>query len=143
MLLVDQHAAHERVTLHRMRQDASERLGAAQRLLTPQIVEMSPAKAALLEQHLDVLTSLHVEVEPYGGGSFAVRAVPPALGKVDIARLLEDIAQELADGVWREVRLPHVHACGTGHERQVGAVVHDKQGICRPGDLPQQVAAFE
>ncbi len=98
MVVVDQHAAHERVTLHRMRQDASERLGAAQGLLTPQIVEMSPAKAALLEQHLDVLTSLHVEVEPYGGGSFAVRAVPPALGKVDIARLLEDIAQELADG---------------------------------------------
>ena len=98
MVVVDQHAAHERVTLHRMRQDASERLGAAQRLLTPQIVEMSPAKAALLEQHLDVLTSLHVEVEPYGGGSFAVRAVPPSLGKVDIARLLEDIAQELADG---------------------------------------------
>jgi DNA mismatch repair protein MutL len=98
MVVVDQHAAHERVTLHRMRQDVSERLGAAQRLLTPQIVEMSPAKAALLEQHLDVLTSLHVEVEPYGGGSFAVRAVPPSLGKVDIARLLEDIAQELADG---------------------------------------------
>ncbi len=98
MVVVDQHAAHERVTLHRMRQDASERLGAAQRLLTPQIVEMSPARATLLEQHLDVLTRLHVEVEPYGGGSFAVRAVPPALGKVDIARLLEDIAQELADG---------------------------------------------
>ena len=98
MVLIDQHAAHERVTLHRLQQDAAKRLGAAQRLLTPQVIELPLAKAALLEEHLDVLGRLQVEVEPYGGGSFAVRGVPPAMEKVDIARLLEDIADELAEG---------------------------------------------
>ncbi|MEE2752134.1 MAG: DNA mismatch repair endonuclease MutL [Myxococcota bacterium] len=98
MVLIDQHAAHERVTLHRLQQDAAQRLGAPQRLLTPVVIELPLAKAALLEEHLDVLERLQVEVEPYGGGSFAVRGVPPAMGKVDIARLLEDIADELAEG---------------------------------------------
>jgi len=98
MVLIDQHAAHERVTLHRLQQDAAARLGGTQRLLTPQVIELPLSKAALLEEHLEVLSELQVEVEPYGGGSFAVRGVPAAMGKVDIARLLEDIADELAEG---------------------------------------------
>lgn len=98
MILVDQHAAHERVMLHHLMKHAREHLGGAQRLLTATVVDLPLHKAKLLEENLEVLAELQFEVEPYGGGSFAVRAVPPLLAKVDIEKLLHDVADGLAVG---------------------------------------------
>ncbi|MBK9648521.1 MAG: DNA mismatch repair endonuclease MutL [Deltaproteobacteria bacterium] len=98
LVILDQHAAHERVTLYRLQQHTRERLGAAQRLLTPVIVELPLSRAAVLETHLDALRSLNLEVEPYGGASFAISAVPPGLASADLARLLRDLADELVEG---------------------------------------------
>lgn len=98
MILIDQHAAHERVMLHHLMKHAREHLGGAQRLLTATVVDLPLHKAKLLEENLEVLAELQFEVEPYGGGSFAVRAVPPLLAKVDIEKLLHDVADGLAVG---------------------------------------------
>jgi DNA mismatch repair protein MutL len=98
MILIDQHAAHERIMLHHLMQNAQEHLGGAQRLLTATVVDMPLHKAQLLEDNLGVLAELQFEVEPYGGGAFAVRAVPPLLAKVDIEKLLHDVADGLAVG---------------------------------------------
>jgi DNA mismatch repair protein MutL len=98
MILIDQHAAHERVMLHHLMKHAREHLGGAQRLLTAMVVDLPLHKAKLLEENLEVLAELQFEVEPYGGGSFAVRAVPPLLAKVDIEKLLHDVADGLAVG---------------------------------------------
>jgi DNA mismatch repair protein MutL len=98
MILIDQHAAHERVMLHHLMRHAKEHLGGAQRLLTATVVDMPLHKAKLLEENLGVLAELQFEVEPYGGGAFAVRAVPPLLAKVDIEKLLHDVADGLAVG---------------------------------------------
>jgi DNA mismatch repair protein MutL len=98
LVILDQHAAHERVTLYRLQQHTRERLGAAQRLLTPVIVELPLSRAAVLEAHLDELRALNLEVEPYGGASFAISAVPPGLASADLARLLRDLADELVEG---------------------------------------------
>ena len=98
LVIIDQHAAHERVTLYRLQQHTRERLGAAQRLLTPVIVELPLARAAALEPQLDALRALNLEVEPYGGASFAISAVPPGLASADLTRLLRDLADELAEG---------------------------------------------
>jgi len=98
MILIDQHAAHERVMLHHLMQSAKEHLGGAQRLLTAAVVDMPLHKAKILEDHLEVLEELQFEVEPYGGGAFAVRAVPPLLAKVEIEKLLHDVADSLAQG---------------------------------------------
>lgn len=98
MILIDQHAAHERVMLHQLMRHAKEHLGGAQRLLTAMVVDMPLHKAKLLEDNLGVLAELQFEVEPYGGGAFAVRAVPPLLAKVDIEKLLHDVADGLAVG---------------------------------------------
>jgi len=98
LILVDQHAAHERVMLHHLMKNAREHLGGAQQLLTATVIDMPLHKAKLLEEHLDVLAELQFEVEPYGGGAFAVRGVPPLLAKVEVEKLLHDVADSLAVG---------------------------------------------
>jgi len=98
LVLIDQHAAHERVQLHRLQADADARMGVSQRLLTPILVELAPARASVLAENLDVLADLKLEVEPFDAGTFAVRAVPRSLEKVDLVRLITDIANDLAEG---------------------------------------------
>ncbi|MCB9797565.1 MAG: DNA mismatch repair protein MutL, partial [Alphaproteobacteria bacterium] len=98
LIIIDQHAAHERVTLYRLQQQARERLGGAQRLLTPVIVELSAARAELLAERLELLADLNLEVAPYGGSAFAIHAVPPGLAKADLPALVRDVADELAEG---------------------------------------------
>ena len=67
-------------------------------MLTATVVDMPLHKAKILEDNLEVLEELQFEVEPYGGGAFAVRAVPPLLAKVEIDKLLHDVADSLAEG---------------------------------------------
>lgn len=98
LVIIDQHAAHERVTLQRLLTDAAEHLGAGQRLLTPPLVELSPARARALEPNLDVLARYGLEVEPFGGASFVVKQLPGALAGADIGPLIEDVADDLAEG---------------------------------------------
>jgi DNA mismatch repair protein MutL len=98
LVLVDQHAAHERITLHRLQSDRDARIGGAQRLLTPVRVELPRARAEILREHLDLLAELHLEVEPFGPSAFAVTGVPAMFGNADLAALLADLADELATG---------------------------------------------
>ena len=98
LVIIDQHAAHERVTLHRLSRDFKERLGGAQRLLTPLIVELPLARAAALASNLEVLARVNLEVEEYGNGAFAVKAVPPGLREADVPALIRDVADDLAAG---------------------------------------------
>jgi len=98
LVIIDQHAAAERVTLYRLQQQRSERLGSAQRLLTPVIVDLAPGRAQALGTELSALQEVGLEVEDYGGGSFAVLAVPPGLKDQDLPGLLGDVADDLAQG---------------------------------------------
>jgi len=98
LVIIDQHAAHERVTLHRLLQAEQEHLGGGQRLLTPPVVELSPSRARALEPHTDVLSQYGLEVEPFGGDSFVVKQLPGALAGADVASLVQDVADDLAEG---------------------------------------------
>jgi DNA mismatch repair protein MutL len=96
-VLVDQHAAHERLVYERMK--AALGNGGVQRqgLLLPEIVELDPAAAERLVQRGDELAELGLVVEPFGPGAVAVRAVPALLGGADAAALVRDLADELAE----------------------------------------------
>ncbi|MBW1881797.1 MAG: hypothetical protein JRJ84_25860 [Deltaproteobacteria bacterium] len=97
LVVIDQHAAHERILLDRLLRDRKQRLGSAQRLLTPAVVDLPRGQAELLRGHLALLDELHLEVEPFGPASFAVKAVPALLEHLDVPQLLRDVAGELAD----------------------------------------------
>ncbi len=97
MVIVDQHAAHERLVYEKLKRQMAENGVASQALLIPEIVEMSEAEAARLLEMADDLVRLGLAIEPFGGGAVAVRATPAILGQVDAGALLRDILDELAD----------------------------------------------
>jgi DNA mismatch repair protein MutL len=97
LVVIDQHAAHERVTFERLRHAYADGGVTRQRLLVPVVVDVGAQAAPLLREHLAALESLGVELEPFGGSSFAVRALPALLGDVDPATLVRDLAEELTE----------------------------------------------
>ena len=96
IVLVDQHAAHERLVYERLKRQLAASGIARQGLLIPEIVELG-ADAARLLDHAGELGTLGLVVEPFGPGAVAVREVPALLGHADPARLLRDVADEIAD----------------------------------------------
>jgi len=104
LLIIDQHAAHERVTFERLRHAYAAGGVARQRLLVPAVVDVGAQAAPLVSDRLADLEHLGFELEPFGGGSFAVRAVPALLGDGDPEALVRDLAEELSE-VGRSRRL--------------------------------------
>ncbi|MBC7155123.1 MAG: DNA mismatch repair endonuclease MutL [Rhodobacteraceae bacterium] len=97
VVIVDQHAAHERLVYERLKRQMAENGVAAQALLVPEIVEMSPTDAAHLLARADDLSRLGLSIEGFGAGAVAVRETPAVLGPVDAAALLRDVLDELMD----------------------------------------------
>lgn len=98
IVIIDQHAAHERVTLHRLQQTALEGNRGGQRLLQPVLVEVPAGRAEALEAHLSLLEDFGLEVAPFGDRTFAVKQVPSELRGADPTRIVLDLADDLADG---------------------------------------------
>ena len=97
MVIVDQHAAHERLVYERLKRQMAENGVAAQALLIPEIVELSDGDCARLLTVAEELQRFGLTVEPFGGGAVAVRETPAILGEVDAKALVLDILDELAD----------------------------------------------
>jgi DNA mismatch repair protein MutL len=97
LVIVDQHAAHERLVLERMRAAREDGAVARQALLIPEVVELDEPDCDRLEGAADELAAMGLELERFGPGSMIVRAVPAALGKTDPAALLADLASEIAE----------------------------------------------
>jgi DNA mismatch repair protein MutL len=97
LVVVDQHASHERLLFHRLREAFRARAVPVQPFLLPQVVTVPPAAARALEGALEDLRRLGLDVEPFGGDSFAVKGAPAALGGVDLSALLVDLATQVAE----------------------------------------------
>ena len=97
LVLVDQHAAHERLVYERMKAQMAEGGVARQTLLVPEVVELDPAEAERVADRAGELAELGLVVEPFGAGAVLVREVPALLGQVDAAGLIRDIADDLAE----------------------------------------------
>ncbi|MGN6057385.1 MAG: DNA mismatch repair endonuclease MutL [Sphingomicrobium sp.] len=97
LVIVDQHAAHERLVLERMR--AAREGGAVPRqaLLIPEVVELDEPDCDRLESAAPELAALGLDLERFGPTAMLVRSVPAALGKTDAAALLADLASEIAE----------------------------------------------
>jgi DNA mismatch repair protein MutL len=97
VILVDMHAAHERIVYERLKRAMAESGVARQALLVPDIVTLGAEDAERLLDRSDELAELGLCIEPFGHGTLAVRETPAILGACDSAGLLRDLADELAD----------------------------------------------
>lgn len=97
IVIVDQHAAHERLVYERLKRQLAETGVKAQALLIPEIVELSPIDAARLLEAAPALAAIGLGIEPFGGAAVAIRETPAVLGPVNGAALVRDILDELAD----------------------------------------------
>jgi DNA mismatch repair protein MutL len=97
LVIVDQHAAHERLVLERMRSAREGGAVARQALLIPEVVELDEPDCDRLEGAAQELAGMGLEVERFGPTTMLVRAVPAALGTTDVGGLLADLAGEIAE----------------------------------------------
>jgi DNA mismatch repair protein MutL len=114
IVLVDQHAAHERLVYERMKEQLARHGVARQSLLLPEIVELDPALATRLATRAEELAEFGLVLEPFGQGAVIVREVPALVPGLDVKALVRDLADELAewgDALALKERIEHV--CGT------------------------------
>ena len=97
IVIVDQHAAHERLVYERLKRQRDETGIKAQALLIPEIIELGADDAARLLAFADDLAALGLTIEPFGGHAIAVRETPAILGNVSARALVQDVLDELAD----------------------------------------------
>ncbi len=97
VVIVDQHAAHERLVYERMKAEMAAGGVVRQALLLPQVVELDPVEADRVCARTDELAALGLTLEPFGPGAVLVRETPALLGDTDAAALVRDIADDLAE----------------------------------------------
>ncbi len=114
IVIVDQHAAHERLVYERMKKALAETGVARQMLLLPEVVDLDQTGADRLGARAEELADLGLVLEKFGDGAVIVREVPAMLGKTDIQGLVRDLADDLAEideALTLREKLEHV--CGT------------------------------
>ncbi|HWP91902.1 MAG TPA: DNA mismatch repair endonuclease MutL [Thermodesulfobacteriota bacterium] len=97
MILIDQHAAHERVNYERLKNAYLKRKGLEnQELLIPLTIDLSPQEEMVLSKHKEDLESLGIKLEEFGNGSFVVRSIPSILKNADVEGIMKDVIGELS-----------------------------------------------
>jgi DNA mismatch repair protein MutL len=97
IVIVDQHAAHERLVYERMKAMLSNGGVRRQALLIPEVVELDPSEAEAIAARAEELGQLGLVIEPFGPGAILVRETPALLGHIDAAGLLRDLADDVAE----------------------------------------------
>ena len=98
LVLIDQHAAHERIFFERLKQSRGDRPSGAQKLLVPETLELNFREAEILEQTLADLKALGLEIEPFGKNTFVIKAVPALLSGQDPKPVVREIVEKMAGG---------------------------------------------
>ena len=97
LVIVDQHAAHERLVYERMKAQMAEGAVTRQALLTPEVVDLDPAEAERVASRAEELAEMGLIVEAFGAGAVLVRETPAMLGDTDVQGLIRDIADDLSE----------------------------------------------
>lgn len=96
LVLLDQHAAHERIILEKLKKASAKKV-ISQSLLMPEIVNVTPGQIALFKEYLDFFQELGLEIEIFGRDAIAVKALPATLSQVKISEMILDIADQLSE----------------------------------------------
>ena len=95
-LLIDQHAAHERIIFEKLKKSSEQKI-VSQSLLLPEIVSLNSSQIALLADYLDFLREIGMEIEIFGRDAVVVKALPAILPQIQSREIIADIADQLAD----------------------------------------------
>ena len=98
LLMIDQHAAHEKVNYERLMKQFREKTIVSQTLMPPVIVSLSGQEESVLKEHLDVFLSLGFEIEDFGGSEYALRSVPVDLYGCNEQEMFLEVLDQLAEG---------------------------------------------
>lgn len=98
LVVMDQHAAHERILFEKIRSDARKRAGFQQALLVPEVLSLSPAEYEQFIQSRDILTDAGIDMEPFGGHSLVLKTVPAPLANLSPKQFLPDLVGEVLAG---------------------------------------------
>jgi DNA mismatch repair protein MutL len=101
MLLVDQHAAHERVTFEKLRAQLRDGGIHTQAMLTPVTIELTPARAAQIQAAVPHLRAMGFDIEPFGATALLLKGTPAVFGAEGGARLLSDMIESMGESGWR------------------------------------------
>jgi DNA mismatch repair protein MutL len=107
LYLIDQHAAHERILYEKLMAQKERAAVVTQRLLNPLLLELIPAQIAVLTAEMETLLHLGFEIEPFGGNSFRLLAVPEMLAGQNLLEIFADILSDMADGAVPLARQTH------------------------------------
>ncbi len=104
MYLIDQHAAHERVLYERLLSERAKMAVSSQGLLEPLTLDLGPEEAVLIEEKMETLRSWGFDVEPFGGQTYLLRAVPAILKRGDLSQAVREVIDEASRqaGRWEE-----------------------------------------
>ena len=97
LILIDQHAAHERILFERFSARSAGRKPSVQRLLVPETIDPGFREAGILARILPDLMELGLEIEPFGGNTFVVKAVPVLLAEQEVKPLIIEIVEKIAE----------------------------------------------
>jgi len=98
LLIIDQHALHERLTYDNLMADLQDADYQAQQLVVPILVDVPPAYVKLVQQHRDLFSRLGIEIEPFGGNTFQVTAICPLYEDSAIPNAVHRVLDTLAQG---------------------------------------------
>jgi DNA mismatch repair protein MutL len=149
LLLIDQHAAHERIYYEQLKKQAAGKTTAVQNLLVLETVELGFREAEGLAHHLADLSELGLQIEPFGGNTFVIKAVPAMLAGQAIKPLVIEIAEKLAATGYSDdleasidatIQLMACHgairASQSLSERQIEVLLQQLDGCANPSHCP-------
>jgi DNA mismatch repair protein MutL len=110
LVIVDAHAAHERIIYEKMKSQLKSSGIKSQALLIPEVITLSDSETALILEKSEILMEMGLTVEPFGQGAISIQTIPAILGKVDVKKLVLDIIDELAESGVSEILTSQIEA---------------------------------
>ncbi len=149
MVIIDQHAAHERIYFEQLKKQAASKRMASQRLLAPETVEFGFREAEILQHLIPELAAYGLEIEPFGGNTFVISAVPVILADREIAPLLRSLTENTATVGLSSDMEQAVEACLISiachavirarqklNTTEIAALLHQLDACQNPGNCP-------
>jgi len=97
LLIIDQHAAHERILYEKFMKEYEEKETRSQKVLVPGKIDLTPSEKDVLENNMEIFKKLGFDIEPFGGNTFIIQAVPESLGDEDSGKVVKEVIDDISE----------------------------------------------